>query len=104
MQLGAASKAKKNKGAGGGLKGMLSKKNAPAASNVEESKGGSAAAGGEDVAALRAQIAQLQSELQIARSAAGNDAPAEDTSTKPELGYWKIRGLAAQIRYMFYYL
>ena len=33
---------------------MLSKKNAPAAGNVEESKGGAAAAGGEDVAALRA--------------------------------------------------
>ena len=28
----------------------------------------------------------------------------EDFSSKPTLGYWKIRGLAAQIRYMFYYL
>jgi len=27
----------------------------------------------------------------------------EDLSTKPVLGYWKIRGLAAQIRYMFAY-
>ncbi len=24
--------------------------------------------------------------------------------SKPILGYWKIRGLAAQIRYMFYYV
>ena len=29
---------------------------------------------------------------------------AEDFSSKPVLGYWKIRGLAAQIRYMFHYL
>ena len=83
---------------------MLSKKNAPAAGNVEESKGGAAAAGGEDVAALRAQITQLQSELQAARSAAGGEQPVENHSTTPILGYWKIRGLAAQIRYMFYYL
>ena len=105
MQLGPASKAKKKGGAGGGLKGMLSKKGPTPAAAVEESKGGAAAAGGEDTAALRAQIAQLQSELQVARSAAGSaDGPAENMSTKPVLGYWKIRGLAAQIRYMFHYL
>ena len=52
---------------------MLNKKTAGAAGNVEESKGGAAAAGGEDTAALRAQIAQLQSELAAARSAAGSE-------------------------------
>jgi len=89
MQLGPASKAKKKGGAGGGLKGMLSKKGPTPAAAVEESKGGAAGAGGEDTAALRAQIAQLQSELQVARSAAGGaDGPAENMSTKPVLGYW----------------
>ena len=42
----------------------------------------------------------------MARSAAVGDAlqAAESFDTVPVLGYWKIRGLAAQIRYMFYYL
>ena len=40
MQLGPASKAKKKGGAGGGLKGMLSKKGPTPAAAVEESKGG----------------------------------------------------------------
>ena len=46
MQLGPASKAKKKGGAGGGLKGMLSKKGPTPAAAVEESKGGAAGAGG----------------------------------------------------------
>ena len=40
----------------------------------------------------------------MAQASAGVTAVAEDLTTKPVLGYWKIRGLAAQIRYMFYYL
>ena len=104
MQLGPANQTKA-KGKAGGLKNMLNKKNAPAAATnvVEESKGG---ASGGDAEALRAQVAQLQAELSMARSAAVGDAlqAAESFDTVPVLGYWKIRGLAAQIRYMFYYL
>lgn len=62
------------------------------------------AKGGDDSAALRAQVAQLQSQLAAAQaSSSASPATAEDMSTKPVLGYWDIRGLAAQIRYMFYY-
>jgi hypothetical protein len=65
----------------------------------EETKGG-------DSAELRAQISQLQAELNAARAggASGSSDAAEDFNSKPILGYWAIRGLAAQIRYMFLYL
>ena len=46
---------------------------------------------------LKAEIADLKK--QLANQAGSN----EDLNTKPILGYWKIRGLAAQIRYMFAY-
>ena len=99
MQLSAAAKTVKKKqpglsklGKGAGL--------APAASAVaEETKGGSSG----DAAALHAQIAQLQKDLAVAQAAgAGGDAAPEDLTTCPKLGYWKIRGLGAPIRYMFY--
>ena len=73
----------------------------------EETKGGSAQADSSDsaaeIAALKKEIATLKGQLAAAQSGDAS-ASAEDLSTKPELGYWKIRGLAAQIRYMFYYL
>ena len=80
--------------------GLLKKGGAAAATTAapEESKGG------EDIAALQAKVAQLQRDLKLAQASAGVTAVAEDLTTKPVLGYWKIRGLAAQIRYMFYYL
>ena len=46
---------------------------------------------------LRAEIAELKK--QIATASGTNTS--EDLKSKPTLGYWKIRGLAAQIRYMF---
>lgn len=67
----------------------------------EETKGGDSS---ESAAALQAQIVQLQRDLAQAQASAGGDVSNEDLSTTPVLGYWKIRGLAAQIRYMFYYL
>lgn len=63
------------------------------------------AKGGDDSAALRAQVAQLQAQLAAAQAgSSGSAQTSEDMTTKPVLGYWDIRGLAAQIRYMFYYL
>ena len=44
----------------------------------------------EEIALLKKQLTDLQ-------------ASSEDMKTKPTLGYWKIRGLGAQIRYMFAY-
>ena len=74
-------------------------KNVAASKNPEEAKGG-------DTAELHAQIAKLQQELNAARAGTSGSsvAASENFATKPVLGYWKIRGLAAQIRYMFYYL
>ena len=46
---------------------------------------------------LKKEIADLKK--QLANQAGSN----EDLNTKPILGYWKIRGLGAQIRYMFAY-
>ena len=50
----------------------------------------------------------LKQELAAAKASAGA-AKADDVvdftgETPPTLGYWKIRGLAAPIRYMFYQL
>ena len=90
---------KKGKAANkGGLSRLKTGVKATAAS--EESKGG------EDTAALLAQIASLKNQLAAAQSSSTGEATAsnEDLSTVPELGYWAIRGLAAQIRMMFYYL
>ena len=98
MQLTASSKAAPKKKSG--LNRLKTGK--PAATKEEEKKD---AGGSEDVAALKARIAQLQADIQAASATAGGQqAVAEDFSTKPVLGYWSIRGLAAQIRYMFYYL
>jgi hypothetical protein len=65
----------------------------------EETKGG-------DSAELQAQISKLQAELNAARAggASGSSDAAEDFNSKPVLGYWAIRGLGAQIRYMLHYL
>jgi glutathione S-transferase len=54
--------------------------------------------GGESVDDLKKQIADLQAKL------GGGQDSKEDLTTKPKLGYWDIRGLGAQIRYMFAYL
>lgn len=86
----------------GGLSGLSGLGGAPAAS------ASAPAAAGEDVAALKKQIEDLKAELaasQAASSAAssGPAAPAEDLSTKPTLGYWRIRGLAQPIRVMLAY-
>ena len=79
------------KGAGkkaGGLKGL--KAGAAKAAAPEESKG-------EDTSALQAKVAHLEAALAAAQSSSGatEAAPAEDLTTKPVLGYWKIRGLSA---------
>ena len=97
MQLGPE---KKKAGGKGGLNRLKTKTTA----DLEESK--SAAAGGDDTEALKARIAQLEKDLAAARASgsSANASTAEDLSTKPVLGYWAIRGLAAQIRMMFYYL
>ena len=51
-------------------------------------------------------VEELQEELSKLRKSIsmGSAATNEDLTTKPTLGYWKIRGLGQQIRYMFAYL
>lgn len=99
MQLSQMKQASKSKKAG--LSRLKTGKKVESAQSAaqEESKGG------DDSAALRAQVAQLQQQLAAAQAGASDNSAAttEDLSTKPILGYWAIRGLAAQIRYMFYY-
>jgi len=53
--------------------------------------------GGESVEDLKKEIADLKAKL------AGGQDSKEDLTTKPKLGYWDIRGLGSQIRYMFAY-
>lgn len=84
----------------GGLNRLRTGIKPVAAAEEKKSAGG-------DTSALEAEIAQLRSQLAAAQAgsaSSGKAASAEDLSTRPVLGYWKIRGLAAQIRYMFYFL
>jgi len=63
-----------------------------------------AAASGENTDALKKEIDDLKAQLEAAKSAtAAAGATAEDLSTKPTLGYWRIRGLAQPIRVMLTY-
>ena len=84
----------------GKLGGKLGTKTAAATEEKKES---------DDPEELKQQIAQLRKELEAAKAATqaasgSQDAgAAEDTSTKPVLGYWAIRGLGHPIRMMFAY-
>ena len=51
---------------------------------------------------MQAEIDSLKAQLAAGGGAVVAGAK-EDMSTKPTLGYWTIRGLGAQIRYMFAY-
>lgn len=76
-----------------------------AAPDAEESKGGDSSA---QVAQLQARVAQLERDLAAAStggaSTGGDVAGAsENYDSRPEFGYWSIRGLGAPCRMMFYY-
>lgn len=91
---------KKAKKAGGGLS-KLGGGAAAASTAAEESKGG-------DNSALKAQIDSLNAEIAQLKAAGSGGAtaaaePTEDLTTKPELGYWKIRGLGQALRVQLAY-
>ena len=101
MQLTAEKSSGKSKKAG-----LSRLKTGVKAAAPEESK--AAASGGDSaqVAELQAQIESLKAELAAAQSVAGtnySDAGQESYDTMPVFGYWKIRGLGAPCRMMFYY-
>ena len=80
----------------GGLGGLAKKK----------TLGGAAAdaPAGEDVEALKKQIADLQAEVDSLKAASSAASGSEDLSTKPIVGYWAIRGLGQPIRDLLSYL
>ena len=88
MELRPEKSSAKNKKKAGGLAARLAGKSLP----VEEEK--KEPAGGDDVASLQAEIARLKAQLAAGGSTASASTK-EDLSTKPVLGYWAIRGLAA---------
>ena len=97
MELRPEKQGSKNKKKAGGLAAKLAGKQS-SASMMEETKE-------KTPEELKAEILELKKQLASGGGESGiGSFFKEDLNTKPVLGYWKTRGLGAQIRYMFAYL